>query len=181
MPHDPVAYYRPRWKGEVEGYLTNYMARNHWRVARTLDRDEAMQEGWLVFAKVRDRYCGPGAEFPLSQGAHFMALFKTSWHHRFTDLANADSKYRDMTGEYEPDIVDEAGELENDGYLATLLRQAPAEVRMVLTMFLSVPQELLALALSDWRPGTRVDPTINRLLGRDEDDELVGRVVDYFH
>lgn len=179
MRNDPVAYYRPRWKGEVEGYLTNFLAKNMWRIARTLDHEEAMQEGWLVFAKVRDRYCGPKAERVLSQGAHFMALFKTSWQRRFDDLAKTDTKYRAVVGDYEPSS-DAAGELENDGYLATLLRQAPEEVRVVLTMFLGAPQELLALALAHWRPGMRADPTINAMLGRDEDDELMGRVVDYF-
>lgn len=185
MPSNPIAYYRPRWKGEVEGYLVNFVSRNIWKVARTLEPEDVMQEGYLVFAKVRDRYCGPGSDRPISQGAHFMALFKTSWQRRFTDLANKDTSdrvnqyYGHDDSERRSSDANLPGELENDGYLATLLRQAPDEVRIVLTMFLDTPQELLALALSHWRPGHRADPTINRLLGRAEDDELMGRVSDY--
>ena len=186
MPRDHIAYYRPRWKGEVEGYLANFLGKNHWRVARTMEYRDAMQEGFIVFAKVRARYCGPKAEYPLSQGAHFMALFKTAWNRRFIDLANADMKHRlathfghDASERYEL-TGDEVGETENAGVLATMVRQAPSEVRLVLNLFLNAPQELLGMALAHWRPGMRADPVVNRLLGREPDDELMGRVVDYF-
>lgn len=179
--------YKPAWKGPIEGYVVNFISRELWKVQATMERGDLIQEAWLVFDRVEKKY--PGVDAP-----HFMALFKTAWSRHFTDLANADTKQRTamvpITARKDDEGQDMAirepvGDLENDGVLATLLRQAPREVLTVLQLFLSAPQELLEIALDSWnadsqRPGGG-SARINRLLGFPTDYDAVGAVREYFN
>lgn len=145
--------YQPEYDGPIAGYVANFVSKNYWRVERTQERDDVFQEARCVFLKVSGRY--PDVDAP-----HFMALFKTAWQRRFTDLANADTARRVEVplsmiatppdrDEYEYEY-DPPGELDNDGAASVLLRQAPSEVKQVINLFLNAPQEILELALAGW-------------------------------
>lgn len=177
--------YDAQWSGPFEGYVVNYLQKNHWKIARTVPHEDALQEAAVVFLRCRRRY-------KVDEGAHFMALFKTAWHRRFLDLANkdtidrqatyygADDLQRDQPGD---DIV---GEVDNEGYLRALVRQAPREVQMVCSLMLNAPQELLEVALAGWHAGGDLRSTsggsdvVNRLLGLPEKVDTLQQVRDYF-
>lgn len=176
------------FEGRLRGWTVNHVSRNYWRVESTMERDDVMQESYLTFLKVKARYAGV-----VDEPAHFMALYKTAWTRRFTDLANADTARRveissDRSG---PDgeartSVEEltAGETDNDGRLAVLLRQAPREVMQVVNLFLSCPQEILDLALQSWQGDRRRSDTSSRkvcqLLGLPGGRDVIAETIDYF-
>lgn len=180
--------YSPEFSGPIEGYVVNGMKANYFRVERTLSREEYMSEAYLVFLRVKSKYGDKVEGAP-----HFMALFKRAWANELNDLANKDTQHRKLVampttrgddGE-EGHEVELVGELDNEGALAIMIRQAPREVAMVLRLFLSAPQEVLELALQSWRGKDRRyanggSERICRLLGLDPNLDVMQRVEDYF-
>lgn len=179
-----MARFTPTFEGPIEGYVVNYLTKHLWRIQRTHTRADAMQEAWVVFLRVAEKY--PALDEP----QHFMALFKTAWANRFTDLSHTATANRqehnvsnatDEMAEAFPDMV---GSLDNDGMLRTMIRQAPQEVLMVLNLFLSAPQELLDLAFSTWRAQGRLNPGgrkhIAAMLGLPEGSDPIKDTEDYF-
>lgn len=167
----PVA----EWKGPFEGYVANFIGAQFWRVKATMTADEVMQEAYIVFHRCGQRY-------PEVNAKHFMALFKTAWHRRFTDLAWKDSAERQAVESFGDSDESLVGETDNDGMLATMLRQAPREIQMVLSLFLNAPAELVEIATQSWaKNGSSHSSTkINALLGLPADQDTMSMVRDYF-
>lgn len=152
--------YLPEFKGSIEGYCVNFLAKNLWRLGPTHDREDAMQEARLTFLRCAARY--PLLDTP----QHFMALFKTTWANEFNDLSvkataarlivsiSALSRTDEDGDEYSP-FAESVGETDNEGQLAVMMRQAPREVLLVLHLFLNAPAELLELASTAWRASGR--------------------------
>lgn len=183
-------FYLPVFKGPVEGFIVNFINKNHWRVARIHDREDLMQDAHIVFLRVQLRY---QVETP----QHFMALFVRTWLNHFTDLSRDDTASRIMV---QHDYVGEVGEgyqsswdvsgstvgdTNNDGYLATLIAQAPREVSMVLNLFLNAPQEILDVALSSWQGRDKRfkaggSKKICKLLGLEPGLDVLKAVEEYF-
>lgn len=175
-------HYAPKWDGSIGGWATNHVAANLWRVRRTHDFDDLLQEAQLVFLRCAKRY--PELDAP----QHFMALFQRALTNKVHDLANAATK---MSAEVpEPTAPggapwEGAGELECDGELAVKLRQAPSEITQVLALFLNAPQELLDMALASWKSQDRRrtdggSKQVNRCLGLPEGRDVMQEVRDYF-
>lgn len=172
-----------QFTGPVEGYVVNFLRKNFWRIAGTHEWDDAMQEARLIFLRVQRKY-------PDAEDKHLMSLFKTAWGHHFTDLSVKDSRGRHIQSESnlardEDSLPREmVGATDNDGMLAMMIRQAPSEVRMVLSLFLSAPAELLETAARAWSGGPRGkkegNALINRCLGLPENTESLEAVRDYF-
>lgn len=177
----PAASYSPTWTGGFEGYAANFIRKNHWKIERTHDRDDCWQEVHFVFYDCVRRY-GKSCE----NAAHFMALFKRSLATHFIDLAAVSTRVcsevttsADEDGEILDYTATVVGEVCNAGEAMTLLRQAPSEVRTVLSLFLNAPAELLQLALDSAR-GTSHRAIVNRCLGLPEGFDSIGVVTDYF-
>lgn len=179
--------YSPIFEGPVEGFVMNFLAKNYWRVERTMTREDVKQEAYEIFLRVTRKY--PSLETP----QHFMALFKSAWFNHFTDRANEDTRSRIMV---QPAIyVDESGaevifentgDTDNDGALAIMLRQAPREISMVLNLFLNAPQEFLEVALAGWQGRDRRckaggSRKICQMLGIPEDRDVLKAVEEYFN
>lgn len=176
--------YSPEFTGRIEGWVVNFLTKNYWRVSRSTPRSDVMQEAYVVFLRVKRKY--PNVDAP-----YFMSLFKTAWTNHFTDMANADTEQRMFTemprsrsedGDYE---LEPMGDVDNDGQLATMLRQAPAEVTQVLTLLLNAPQELLDVALSSWNGADKRckaggSKRICQMLGLPETLDVMKQVDDYF-
>lgn len=179
--------FKPTFEGPIEGYVVNGMRTNYFRVEASMTRQDYMQEAHLVFLECRRYYEGK-----VKEPQHFMALFKRAWSNRLADLSNADTAMRELflpdhgrSGEAEEERPYEAmGELDNDGHLATLLRQAPREVGMVMNLFFSAPQELLEVALAPWRGQDRRckgggSERICKLLGLPKEMDVMQQVEEY--
>lgn len=169
------------FKGPVEGYVVNYLHGQHWRVQSTLTHLECLQEAYIVYDTCVRTY-------PDVEPRHFMALFKTSWHRRFTDLSVADTRSR-ATGltlcTEDGAALDVVGELDNQGFLKTMIRQAPTEIKQVLSLLADCPSELLDLALAGWRQqGHRQkggNSQVCAFLGLPPDSRPLDAVYDYFN
>lgn len=174
--------FTPTFKGPIEGYVVNFMQTNYWRVQATMTRVDVMQEAYYVFLRCSRKYSAT-VEGP----QHFMALFKTAWRNHFTDLAHSDSQHRcDGTQDGSVTTTEVVGETENEGYLRTLVRQAPREVALVLTMLFNVPQEILEMCLSPRSRSGRNggdaadNARVAQLLGMPPDSKPLDAVRDYF-
>lgn len=164
--------YIPEFKGVIEGYVTNYVAKNLWKIRNTHTHEEAMQEAYIVFLRCSAKY------HAVEEPSHFMALFKTAWHNEFIDLSHKATEARNevsdrvLVGEDddEQSLHDYMiGELDNQGALGVMVRQAPHEVLLVMNLFLNAPVELIELATEAWRKQGRYkadgDKAVSRMLG----------------
>lgn len=172
----------PEFKGLVEGYVVNQLDGNYWRVQASMSRLEVLQEAYLVYHRIGQRY-------PDVEPRHFMSLFKTAWSRRFVDMAQKDTQLRRQVSstpatDQRQDRADTVGELENDGYLAVLLRQAPAEVGLVMNLLLNAPSEIVQVALDNWQSGSRKkqaqgNQQVARWLGLPASAKPLDAVADY--
>ena len=142
----------PVFEGPIQGYVVNFLKKSLWRVRATHTFEDAQQEAYAVFLRTAAKY--PDTETP----EHFMSLFMRSWINEFHDLSSKATEARKLVSDIKPSFdgeegerYDPVGDLDNDGALAVMLRQAPQEVLMVLNLFLNAPAELLELASNTWR------------------------------
>ena len=177
--------FEPSYVGPIQGWTVNFCHANLWRVASTQEWDDLMQESFLVYLRVKNRY----TEIETPQ--HFMALYKRAWIHHFTDLAYKDSHQRhvvsenSLTPEGEESSFEAIGELHHDGDLAIMLKQAPNEILMVLNLFLNAPTELIEVALASWSGKDRRckaggSKQICKMLGLPADLDVMEMLADYF-
>ena len=143
--------YLPIFEGPIQGYCANNIQANLWKVQPLYDRDDMMQEAYLVFIRCAGKY--PALDTP----QHFMSLFKMAWSRHIIDLAKRATNARACVSATAVDREDgtayqreSVGETDNDGQLLTLLRQAPREVMVVLNLLINAPTELLDLAQASW-------------------------------
>lgn len=176
--------YIPTFNGPIEGYVVNFLRSQRWRTKALMEHDDLLQEAYLVFLRLSKKY--PRIDTP----QHFMALFKTSWYRHYTDLAYADSNLRIIPVESQlqksedSDPIEAVGDLDNDGMLMTMIRQAPTEVKQVLMLFMQAPTELLEIVQGSWRQRGYDSPYGNKmlcqLLGLQSNADVVGMVRQYF-
>lgn len=177
-----------KWEGAVEGYVVNTMKTQYFRVQRTLTRDEYVNEAFIVFSRVQTKY-----KKTVDEDKHLMALFKTAWSRRLNDLSTEDTHQRmfvqaPITRSSEGEDIegfDPVGDLDNDGMLAIVIREAPQEIKQVLNLFLAAPQEILDVALAGWSGQDRRckaggSARICKLLGLPEDRDIMQEVEAYF-
>lgn len=160
--------FTPTWKGEIEGYARKFTAKEEWRTLPRYDRDDLMQELYVVFMKLEEAY--PEVRTP----SHFMALFKVSARNKIIHLANARTREQvKLYGtEGEPEVpieLDQLGEAEDprlsDLFVKCMFEDAPAAIKDLIKQLRS--QGVDELKYNRRRDGTR--PTTNELL-----NELAG-------
>ena len=173
-----MTIYKPTFAGPIQGWAYNYAAKHLWRVSRIMEWEDLQQEAYIVFARCAKNY--RTTDTP----QHFMALYKTAWTRAITDYSKADTKYRSFVEEQ----TDASGEavyqltdcLDNDGQLATKLRQAPSEVIAVLHILMRAPTELMELAHSCWITKLRVNEHVSKILNIDPKLNVLKITEDYF-
>ncbi|TXH49519.1 MAG: hypothetical protein E6Q97_22545 [Desulfurellales bacterium] len=180
--------YLPRFEGPIEGYVTNFLRQHHWKVASSMETDDAIQEARLVFLRCASKY--GITDTP----QHFMALFKTAWTRHFLDLARLDSDAREViTYGHEAAVREDEdplnlldlvpGDLDTAGYLNTLLREAPRDIITILSFFLSSPPALARAAGEAWSGAGRKQQDGNRMLcevlGFPRGTDVLGKVEAY--
>ena len=121
-------------KSVYEGYATNYVSKNFWRVAASaLDFEEAMAEACYCFYDCRMRY---GRD--INSHAQFMSLYKRALEIWFHDWSNWDYRQRAVLPEKDIELTIPA-----DATLATSLSGAGKELTKVLRFLLTAPTDLL--------------------------------------
>ena len=190
MSNNPRARrYIPKFEGAIEGYVVNFLRTNYWRVQRSMEFQDCMQEAHWLFLRLTDRYRS------IDTPQHFMGLFKRSWHNHFTNLSITDTKLRaelsdshtttdDDSSSYLGILETLVGETDCNGQLMIMLQQAPADVRTVLSFFMVAPQELVDAASASWRASRKKKEGGNnmlcQLLGFPPGTDVLGSVSEYF-
>ena len=179
----PVKY-RPVFPGVIEGYVMNCLRKDLWKISATHEHADAIQEAYLVFLRVKAAY--PDVQ----TGSHFLALFKSAWYNHFTTLAAKASVARIPISECSFGFEDGnffdtlPGDPLDTGFLGTMFRQAPSEVKSVLYLIMNAPTELLEIATASWKNKGHTEASQNRmmcqLLGIEESTDVVGAVKQYF-
>ena len=72
--------FEPSFEGAVVGYAKNYLAKHVWRVQPLYELDDLLQEAFLLFVKLQDRYT-------FKSNKHFMGMWKRCLHNWFVNLA----------------------------------------------------------------------------------------------
>jgi len=180
----------PQFSGEIEGYVTNFLRKNFWRVQASMEYEDAMQESHWLFLKLADRYSGD-----VTEPRHFMALFKQALFRHFADLSTMDTGVRSHvldsqlgedqdSEEYQGMINAVVGDLDNSGLLMIMLQQAPADISTVLSFFLMAPQELVDGAFASWRNSKKKREGGNKMLcsilGFPQGTDIQGKIYCYF-
>jgi len=93
-----MAKYEPEWGDVVLKYAMKYLARNEWRVRPLYELDDLLQESYLLFLKLQERYNFQNAK-------HFMAMWKICLHNWLGGLSMLRTKRCEVSLE-EIDLVD---------------------------------------------------------------------------
>lgn len=180
--------YEPTWDGPIAGWATNYLRKNHWRVASWIEFEDLLQDARHKYLECERRY-GKTAE----NGKHFMSLFKRCLTTHFADLSNAWTLEREciLPPPEDPEmrelqISQIVGEIEHPGFLRATLHDPPAEV-VELLWALELTPEIFHDRMLRFRRyrGKSIRETTNqwlcRLLGFDPDVTNVrATVIEYF-
>lgn len=130
----------PIWEGPIKNWAAKHIRENLWRCDSIHGFDDLMQDAYLWFVKVSDRY--PRVVDP----KHFMALYKTTLRNKLHDHARYMQRKRVLHEESDTDVseayADRVGELTNGGFLSALLARAPEEVKQALTLVTQNPAVL---------------------------------------
>lgn len=115
----------PQWEGPVKGWARKFLYKNKWRCDPILDADDLLQDAYIVYLKVVDRY--PEVREP----AHFMSLYQTTLRNEVHTWARQMEDRRGVAVNVEAD----APEYTNWGHVAASLSKAPDELKRVLHIF----------------------------------------------
>lgn len=176
--------FTPTFAGPIEGYVHNFLKRNYWRVRRSMEYEDCLQEARLLFEELKLRY--PSVDQP----QWFMSLFKTSWYHHFSDLATSDTSIRTAVKEADIStddgtpssvVADALGETDNAGYTLVLIKQAPEDIRRFFSLLLNAPTEMLEMVTlsSGKRNERQVSEMLCKMLGLSAGTNILQKVRDY--
>jgi hypothetical protein len=182
--------YRQRFKGSVEGFVVNFVAKNIWRVSKLVDREELMQDARTLFYECYDRYILLGN---VDNPAWFMSLYKTSFINHFNAISNKVSKLKLVNNFSELSTDEKEFSLEENSYdvdynlgeLMVKIIEAPPQIKEVLSALLDTPLEEMLLIEKNWKEkGKRKldgNDFICTLIGIDPtENDMVKEVKDYF-
>lgn len=159
----------PCWEGSIEKLARIWAHENAWRTLPELDEEDLLQEAFLVFQKVDEKY--PEVKDP----PHFIRLFKTAlWRrghdlarkfshrqgwHRPTDGSDWDRGKTGVARTLSPDDVDRPGGQPLSRDMALAAEEAPEAIRASITAL------MCGLVVSSRANGVRI-PTDRVLRSR---------------
>jgi hypothetical protein len=123
--------YQPEWSDEVLGWATKYLAKQVWRIRPMLELDDALQESYLLFLRLTERY-----DFESPQ--HFMAMWKRclsnkvhGWACERTNMhqEHLSNKMLNDIPDRTNDALWEHHEAKATGYVRQLLRATRTRIR----------------------------------------------------
>lgn len=175
----------PQFQGVFERYARKVIRRNMWRLNRVTTLDDMMQEAYLIFDDVVRIYVRNG---DVDNPRWLMELFKTSLSNHIHDVSRNNTKSREsQLVEADPDsrrsLIAEIED--NEGMIYSMVRDAPEEVREVLTLFLNCPREVMDMIVDAWRARGKRKALGNEhlcaMLGKDPRRvDLISEVESYF-
>lgn len=167
----------------VRPYVLNHLKRNYWKVDSYMDWEDALSEAKLQFVRTIQRLQKRGCV--IENEKHLMSFFKTSWNNHFITLANKATKERFVQSQND-DGTDSIlnnfiGDLDNDGQLRLLLQQAPGEVKQVIQLLLTAPDELANHLQKEFNLDKEsCNKHLCLLLNKRGETNLIKNILDYF-
>lgn len=126
-----------KWEGKVENWAKSFINKNQWRCDEIHSREDLLQDAYLVYLKISDKYPRVARE------SHFMALYCRALSNQLHDHARSVRRKRDVFGVIEcidEQMIDVIGDTTNDGYLNVLLAEAPEELRLAMSLMENCPE-----------------------------------------
>lgn len=190
---DNAVQFKPKFEGEIAGYVANWVKNNHWKVSQQLpERADVEQEAYCVFLKIEQMYD------TIDNPRWFMAMFKKSFNDRMVDCSRKQIRHREhfiesdsLSSNKDDDsgalsLTDMlVGDLGTDADVERLVEQADGEVREVLNTVLNMPSEVFSMVENAWTSRGKRKVMGNQmlcaLLGKDPSKtNLVKKVEDHF-
>lgn len=146
----------------ARNWLIKTAKQNYWRVACWYELEDLIQDGYVCYAKVIQRY-------PKAQTAkHVMALFQITFTNHITDLAKATRRYK---------LEVQFDELPPK-YLDQVLEQNPCPYAELLTLISELPLHLRKLIQVMFTEADKIKmPRVRSQRGRENCNELLCRLV----
>jgi DNA-directed RNA polymerase specialized sigma24 family protein len=115
--------YEPNWGDAILAYATKYLAKNAWRTSPLYELDDLLQEAYLLFVRLVERYefVGPN---------HFMAMWKRSLHNLIVNAAKFRTRRREQPL---PENLTRLDRSFREVDWKLLLEDAPPAVRQLVT------------------------------------------------
>lgn len=167
----------------VKPYVLNHLKTNYWKVSAIMSFDDAVGEAQLQFWRTIYRLQTNGDT--IENEKHLMSLFKTSWTRHFITLANKNTKsiqFVDLQLE-DYDLASQTlvGDLDNNGYLYSLLSTASFEFKQVIGLMLKLPNETLQTIHDAINKGyvDKANHIVCAMLHKDPQSQLLQRTINY--
>ena len=129
----------PQYSGALEGWATNYIHKNIWRVPNHIEFEDLLQDAHCYFLVCVERYGY------VTQPAHFMSLFKSCLRNHMTDLSHTSTDEKAISVPI-PDVDEFFNMIENiswgnlnEGFKNILLSQAPEEIMAAVEAIINKP------------------------------------------
>jgi DNA-directed RNA polymerase specialized sigma24 family protein len=159
-------------------WMWKYCKKNHWRVAAWVDFDDLIQEGYFAYYDTLRRY--PTAIEP----QHIMSLFKLVLRSNIEDMVRKHSKQIDDARSDIVEVIENDAVVSLDAFtLQALVVKAPQAIKDVLALLMDDKQrEELVKPFVRYDNGRResLNDRMCRLLGKDQNQDLVGQLKIYF-
>jgi len=131
----------PCWEGATKNWAKGFLLKNRWRCDRIHEIDDLLQDAYLTFLKIADRY-------PRVMGqAHFMTLYRRAMANEMHDRSRYMRRKRELHQDTSVDAVEisaeRIGEVSNSGYVNLLIDQAPDDLKLALECLVHNPPELI--------------------------------------
>lgn len=131
-PHRREIVFTPSWEGPIQSWAFKFIHKNRWRCDAIHEFDDLVQDAYLCFVKVRERY--PRVVSP----QQFMSLFRTTFTNQIHDHSRYMKRKRVVHADTHTDVSDLCtglvGDLNNDGYVSAVLASAPEHLKRAITL-----------------------------------------------
>lgn len=164
----------------VEVWLTNFLRKNKWRVARYIDMEDLLQESRMKWYQCYNKY----HDRDDVDDSHFVNLFRTSIRNLLNDIAR---EYQLKEECLDSDIVYRIADNQGDSCVSAdielLLKTAPEDIRFIIEYLISNPE---VLPKRKWRGSRgrlrcreRLREYLMRIKGVDVGENPIRRVREY--
>lgn len=126
--------FSPVWEGAISKWAISYSKRNYWRVQDRYELQDIYQEAYLKFLVCKHQYEGK-----VTEPKHFMALYKTAFTRRMSDLSRI--RQSELVMDVEVTLVDY-----NMGPMAISIQKAPEAVKKLLALHINDNSEIAGKA-----------------------------------
>lgn len=157
----------PKWEGHIRGWATNFIRKNQWRCDRLHDFDDLLQDAYLVFLKIQERY--PRVVHP----PHFMALYKRALSNQFHDMSRLRRKLRTAFVDTCAETALEHHTEAPDTYLEAIIAEAPEAAKLAIKLIMDRP-DLLRQETTSLRENLNMK--LRRILGVGEEFDFAGSI-----